>query len=54
MTPVLAELGQVAGGIDYATLSNRLRRFEAAQNQETRLPATVKRALQYLERRNDP
>jgi hypothetical protein len=49
----LAELGQLAGGIDYATVSNRLRRFEAAQNQEAKLPAMVKQALQHLERRKN-
>jgi chromosomal replication initiation ATPase DnaA len=45
------ELGPLAGGIDYATVSNRVRRFEAAQKQEAKLPALVKQALQHLERR---
>jgi chromosomal replication initiation ATPase DnaA len=47
----LEELGQLAGGIDHATLSNRVRWFEAAQKQEAKLLDLVKHALQHLERR---
>jgi hypothetical protein len=47
----LAELGALAGGIDYATVSNRLREFEAAQSEDPKLKRAMKQALKYLERR---
>ena len=47
----LAELGALAGGIDYATVSNRLRKFQAAYGEDPNLKRVMKQALKYLERR---
>jgi len=47
----LAELGALVGGIDYATVSNRLREFEAAHREDPKLKRVLKQALKYLERR---
>jgi putative transposase len=46
----LAELGQRAGGIDYATVSNRIRQFEAAQKEDANLKNIIKQALHCLEK----
>ena len=46
----LAELGTVAGGIDYATVSNRLRQFEAATREDPKLKRVMKQALTLLEK----
>ena len=46
----LAELGTVAGGIDYATVSNRLRQFEAATREDPKLKRVMKQALKLLEK----
>jgi len=47
----LAELGTLAGGIDYATVSNCVRRLEAVQNEDLKLKHIVEQALKYLEKR---
>ena len=47
----LGELGARAGGIDYATVSNRLRQFEAASREDPKLKRIVKQALTLLESR---
>ena len=46
----LAELGILAGGIDYATVSNRVRRFEAVQTEDPKLKRLVEQTLKYLEK----
>ena len=46
----LAELGILAGGIDDATLCNRVRRFEAAQIEDPELKRLVEQTLKYLEK----
>ncbi len=45
----LAELGALAGGIDYATVSNRLSEFEVAHSEDLKLKRVMKQALKYLE-----
>jgi hypothetical protein len=46
----LAELGILVGGIDYATVSNRRRRFEAVQSEDQELKSLVEQTLKYLEK----
>ena len=47
----LAELGTLAGGIDYATVSNRLRQFEATWADDPNLKRVLKQTVTILERR---
>jgi hypothetical protein len=46
----LAELGRLAGGIDDATVSNRVRPFETAHTKHAKLKDLVKQPLRYLEK----
>ena len=45
----LAELGRLAGGIDYATVSNRVRQFEKTHAEDPGLRRLLKQTLEYLE-----
>ena len=46
----LPELGTLTGGIDYATVSNRLHHFEAASREDPNLKRVVKQALTLIEK----
>lgn len=48
----LAELGMPGGGIDCATVSNRVRRVEAIQSEDPELKSLMEQTLKYLETRS--
>jgi hypothetical protein len=48
----LADFGVLAGGLDDAMVSNRIRRLEAARTQDPRFEKLVNRALRYLEKKD--